>query len=114
MSGLRAGLAALLLAASPAGAVEPKDCVSVSAKIDDDTHSPSGIRVIVTGRNRCSEDVDSGRVRFLVVAHGAGNATVGSQRGSFGGTVAPNGSVETLVFVVCDPDRARSVSVQTD
>jgi len=111
---LWAVLAAFLLAAPSLGAAEPKDCVAVSARIDYDAHSPSGIRVIVTGRSRCSEDVDSGRVSFLVVAHGSGASVVGSQRGSFGGTVAPNASVETLVFVLCDPDRVRSVSVKTD
>ena len=111
---LRAGLTVLLLAAPCLRATEPKDCIAVSARIDNDAHSPSGIRVIVTGRSRCSEDVDSGKVSFLVLAHGSGTAVVGSQRGNFGGTVAPNASIETLVFVMCDPDRVRSVSVKTD
>jgi hypothetical protein len=111
---VRAGLAVLLLTAPCLRAAEPKDCLAVSARIDNDTHSPSGIRVIVIGRNRCSEDVDTGRVSFLVTAHGSGTSVVGSQHGNFGGTAAPNASVETLVFVVCDPDRVRSVSVKTD
>jgi hypothetical protein len=97
----------------PAQATDPKDCLDLSASQDRDVESPSGVRVTITGRNRCSDSVDSGRVSFTVKAMGNGGV-VGSQRGRFGGTVTAQGQVETKVFVVCDPGRVSSVTVDRD
>jgi hypothetical protein len=69
--------------------------------------------VIVNGYNRCSEDVDGSEGRFKVTAQGPEGA-LASQRGRFGGSVKPYGRVETRVFVICDPDRVRSVKVEPD
>jgi hypothetical protein len=101
----------ILLPALLAGA-EPKDCLRLSAKQDQDVTSPSGIRVTVVGRNHCPEDLDGDRCRFRVKVLGGGNAVIATQSGSFGGTVAAHGSVETIVFVLCDPERVRSVTVE--
>ena len=35
-----------------------------------------------------------------------------SQRGSFGGSIAPGKTAETKVFVVCEPDGVQSVTVE--
>ena len=100
-----------LLLASVLFAVNPRDCVDLSARQDNDAHSPSGILVTITGHNHCSEDVDGGQCRFRVNAIGAGGTVIAKQSGRFGGTIAPRGRVETKVFVVCDPDRFRSITV---
>jgi len=99
-------LAALLWAA------DPKDCITLSARQDNDVSSPSGVRVTINGYNRCSEDINGYHCRFTVNAIGTGGKVVASQSGSFGGTIAPGGRVETKVFVVCDPDRVRSITVE--
>ena len=95
----------------PVQANDPRDCMDLSASHDRDVESPSGVRVTVTGRNHCSESVDSGRVWFTVKAMGNGDV-IGSQGGRFGGMVTAQGQVETKVFVVCDPNRVSSVSVE--
>jgi hypothetical protein len=107
----RSGVLALLFAASAFGA-SPKDCLDLTARIDNDISSPSGIRVIVGGRNRCSEDLDGSEARFKVTAIGTGGVPIATQSGRFGGTVAAHGRVETMVFVSCDPERVRSVRVE--
>jgi hypothetical protein len=112
MRRLRRGTLALLLIAAPAFAGDPKTCLDLSARMDNDVSSPSGIRVIVSGRNRCTEDLDSSEARFKVIAVGSGGAFIATQSGRFGGTVAAHGHVETLVFVSCDPERVRSVRVE--
>ena len=104
-------LALFLVAAALLGA-EAKDCLDLSAKIDNDITSPSGVRVTVIGRNRCSEDLDGSQARFVVKGIGTGATVIASQNGRFGGTVAAHGQVETKVFVVCDPDRVRSVRAE--
>jgi hypothetical protein len=114
MRRLHPALFTAFLAASPLLGGSAHDCLDLSARIDNDVHSPSGIRVFVTGRNHCGEDIDGRHGSFQVKALGSGNSVIGSQHGRFGGTVAANGSVETMVFVVCDPDRVRSVSVSAD
>jgi len=70
------------------------------------------MRVTVSGRNRCSEDLDGSEARFKVIAVGAGGAPIANQTGRFGGTIAAHGRVETIVFVSCDPERVRSVRVE--
>jgi hypothetical protein len=95
-----------------AGAANPKDCFSLSASQDQDVSSPSGIRVTVTGRNQCGDSVDSSQVWFKVKVVDRGNSVIGSQEGNFGGMVAHGGSVETKVFVVCDPYKVSSVRVE--
>lgn len=107
----RSSVLALLFAASVFGA-SPKDCLDLTARIDNDVSSPSGIRVTVSGHNRCSEDLDGSEARFKVTAIGAGGAAIATQSGRFGGTVAAHGRVETKVFVLCDPDRVRSIRVE--
>ncbi len=108
----RAFALALLLAASPARAADCGECLDLAAEQDPDVTSPSGVRVAVTGRNHCAEDLDGYRCRFRVKVLGTGNAVIATQSGSFGGTITPRATVETMVFVVCDPDRVRSVAVE--
>jgi hypothetical protein len=98
---------------SPGQAADAKDCMDVSGSQDRDVSSPSGIQVTVTGRNHCSDSVNSGQVSFTVKAMGNG-AVLGSQRGRFGPTVPAQGQVETRVFVTCPPDRVSSISVEKD
>jgi hypothetical protein len=112
MPRLPAALLVLLLAVASSRAADHRECLDLAAKQDQDITSPSGVLVTVTGRNRCSEDLDGHRCRFKVKALGAGNAVIATQSGSFGGTVAPHASVETKVFVLCDPDRVRSIAVE--
>ena len=95
-----------------AGAANPKDCFSLSVSQDQDVSSPSGIRATITGRNQCGESVDGPKVWFKVKVIDRGNSIIGSQQGHFGGTVAAGASTETKVFVVCDPYKVSSVSVE--
>jgi hypothetical protein len=114
MRSLAVAAALLVLAAASLRADSAKECLDLSARIDHDVSSPSGVRVMITGRNHCSGEVDSHSLRFKVKVFGSGNSLVGTQHGRFGGMVEPGRSVETLVFVECDPDRARSVTVEAD
>ena len=70
------------------------------------------MRVTVTAHNHCQEDVDGGAIAFKVRALGTGGSQIASQTGTFGGTIQGGATAETKVFVVCDPERVRSVSVQ--
>ncbi len=108
----RTGAAVLLLAAGLLFAADAKSCLDLSARIDDDVSSPSGVRVTINGHNHCSEDLDGNEARFKVMAIGAGGAVIATQNGRFGGTIAPRGQVETKVFVLCDPERVRSIKVE--
>jgi hypothetical protein len=112
MRHLRIGALTLLLAGSPLLGADAKDCLDLTAKVDNDVTSPSGIRVTISGHNRCSEDLDGSTARFRVLAIGAAGATIATQYGRFGGTVAAHGRIETKVFVSCDPDRVRSVRAE--
>jgi hypothetical protein len=112
MPRVRAFLLALVFAVRPSLAAECRDCLDLSARLDQDTTSPSGVRVLVAGRNHCAETVDGYACRFRVRVLGAGNKEIATQNGSFGDGVAPRATVETLVFVVCDPERVRSVTVE--
>jgi hypothetical protein len=105
-AGLGLFLASFLFAANP------RECVDLSARQDNDVSSPSGIRVMINGYNRCSEDIDGGATHFRVNVIGASGAAIARQSGRFGGTIRPGGRVETLVFVVCDPERVRSITVE--
>ena len=105
-------LVVLLLSALPAAAAEPKDCLTLSARIDNDVSSPSGVRVTVSGRNHCSEDLDGHDARFKVLAIGPTGSTITTQNGRFGGSISPHTEVETKVFVACDPDRVRFVRAE--
>src|SRR5712692_3462839 len=96
-AGLGLFLASFLFAANP------RDCVDLSARPDRDFSSPSGVRVMVNGYNKCSEDIDGGATYFRVNAIGAAGTSIAKQSGRFGGTIKSGGRVETLVFVVCDP-----------
>jgi hypothetical protein len=108
----RTSAAVLLLAAGPLFAGDAKSCLDLSARIDNDVSSPSGVRVTINGHNHCSEDLDGHEARFKVMAIGAGGAIIATQNGRFGGTVAPGGQAETKVFVSCDPERVRSIRVE--
>ena len=112
MRRFRTGALALALAAAALLGADTKDCLDLSAKIDNDISSPSGVRVTVIGRNRCSEDLDGSQARFVVKGIGTGGTVIASQNGRFGGTIAAHGQVETKVFVACDPDRIRSVRAE--
>jgi hypothetical protein len=105
-------LVVLLLSALPAAAADPKDCLALTAQIDNDVSSPSGVRVTISGRNHCSEDLDGHEVRFKVLALGPAGSAIATQNGRFGGSISPHAEVETKVFVACDPDRVRSVRAE--
>jgi len=112
MRTLIATVALALALEAAAGAANPKDCFALSASQDQDVSSPSGIRVTVTGRSQCSDSVDGSQVWFKVKATDRSGKVIGSQQGHFGGTIAPGGSTDTKVFVVCDPYSVSSVSVE--
>jgi hypothetical protein len=101
-----------LLCAAPLRAGTAKECTDLAARIDNDVSSPSGVRVSVTARNHCQEDVDGSEVAFKVKALGGGGNPIASQYGSFGSSIRPGATAETKVFVVCDPERVRSVTVE--
>ena len=105
-AGLGLFLASFLFAANP------RECVDLSAREDRDVSSPSGIRVTINGYNHCSEDIDGGATSFRVIVMGPSGTAIARQSGRFGGTIRPGGRVETLVFVVCDPERVRSITVE--
>jgi len=105
-AGLGLFLASFLFAANP------RECVDLSARQDNDVSSPSGIRVLINGYNHCSEDIDGGGTHFRVNVIGASGTAIARQSGRFGGTIRPGGRVETLVFVVCDPERVRSITAE--
>ena len=107
-----ASVLVLGLAAAAAAGANPKDCLDLSASQDSDVSSPTGVQVTVTGRNHCADSVDSSRAWFTVHAIDRGNHVIGSQGGTFGPVLAPGGSAETRVFVVCDPDKVGSVRVE--
>lgn len=109
---LAAAALGFFLCADPLRAGTAKECTDLAAKIDNDVSSPSGVRVTITARNHCQEDIEGGEVAFKVKALSSGNAVVASQRGNFGGSISPGATAETKVFVVCDPDRVRSVKVE--
>jgi hypothetical protein len=112
MKTCRRGLLVLLTSAAVLLGAEPKDCLRLDARIDNDVSSPSGIRVTITGRNNCSEDLDGHDAAFKVQAMGMSGSAIATQNGRFGGTIPTGGQVETKVFVACDPDRVRSVRVE--
>jgi hypothetical protein len=112
MKQIRTAAFGLLLAACPLFGGSGKECLDLAVTKDHEVSSPSGVRVTITGRNRCSEDLDGSRSRFKVTALGTGGAEIATQSGRFGGTVAAHGQVETKVFLVCDPDRVRSLRVE--
>jgi hypothetical protein len=109
-----AAAGAWILLAAFVGAAEHKECLDLSARQDHDVTSLSGIRVTVFGRNHCSGHIDGDRCRFRVKVLSSGNAVIATQSGTFGGTIASRGSAESLVFVVSDPERVRSVSVEAE
>jgi hypothetical protein len=111
---LPAAATGFLLGAAFLQAETAKECLDLAARIDHDISSPSGVRVTITGRNHCQEDIDSREFQFKVKVLAPGNSLVGTQHGKFGGIVAPGRVVETKVFVECDPDRVRSVTVEAD
>ena len=111
MNPIRAAAFWLLLGAFPLPAGSSKECLDLAVTRDNDVSSPSGIRVTITGRNHCSEDLDGSTSRFTVTALGSGGAEIATQNGRFGGTIAAHGHVETKVFLMCDPERVRSLRV---
>jgi hypothetical protein len=106
------GALALLFAVAALPGANAKDCLALSARIDNDVSSPSGVRVTISGRNHCAEELDGGQGTFKVLAIGTGGTVIATQTGRFGGTVSAHGQVETKVFVSCDPDHVRSVRVE--
>jgi hypothetical protein len=112
MKPIRTAAFGLLLAAFPLLAGSGTECLDLAVTRDNDVSSPTGIRVTITGQNRCAEDLDGGRSRFKVTALGTGGAEIATQSGRFGGTVAAHGRAETKVFLVCDPERVRSLRVE--
>jgi len=112
MRTLIATVALMLTLEAAAGAANPKDCFALSVSQDQDVSSPSGIRVTVTGRNQCSDSVDSSQVWFKVKVGDRAGKAIGSQQGRLGGTVAAGASTDTKVFVVCDPYAVSSVTVE--
>jgi hypothetical protein len=112
MKPIRIAAFGLFLAACPLFGGSGKGCLDLAVTQDNDVSSPSGIQVTVTGRNHCSEDLDGSRSWFKVIAIGTGGGEIATRSGRFGGTVAARGRVETKVFLVCDPERVRSLRVE--
>lgn len=114
MRSLRAALAFALLAlvARPLSAEDLKKCLELSGRRDTADYVGAGLRVLVSVRNTCSEDVAGANLRFLVTVRSKNGGTAGTQRGRFSGTVKPYDRAETVVFVGCDAERAGEIEVE--
>jgi hypothetical protein len=88
-------------------------CLSFTVARDNMFTVTSGVRLLVRARNRCSQTFPGSEARFEVRAmavNGAGFA--GRERGSFQVSIQPYETVETVITVSCDPDRAYRFEVE--
>jgi len=109
---LWAVVAAVALLFATAGTVtSSRSCLALRGEQDTNVESTGGIQVRVYGTNRCSEDIPGNEYRFKVSVLSSGRGVIGTQTGHFYGTIAAGETAETIVFVVCDPERAGSIEV---
>jgi hypothetical protein len=104
----------------PAARAEPETlakqiarCLTLTVSRDNMFTVTSGVRLLVKARNRCSQTFPGSEARFEVramAANGAGFA--GRERGSFQTSIQPFETVETVIVVPCDPDRAYRFEVE--
>lgn len=88
-------------------------CLTLTVSRDNMFTVTSGVRLLVKARNRCSQTFPGSEARFEVRAmatNGAGFA--GRERGSFQTSIQPFETVETVIVVPCDPDRAYRFEVE--
>jgi hypothetical protein len=88
-------------------------CLTLTVSRDNMFTVTSGVRLLVKARNRCSQTFPGSEARFEVramAANGAGFA--GRERGSFQTSIQPFETVETVIVVPCDPDRAYRFEVE--
>jgi hypothetical protein len=88
-------------------------CLTLSVSRDNMFTVTSGVRLLVKARNRCAQTFPGSEARFEVRAmapNGAGFA--GREHGSFGSSIQPFETVETIIVVPCDPDRTYRFEVE--
>lgn len=100
-----------LLFATAGASASSKSCLGLRGEQDTNVESTGGIQVRVYGTNRCSEDVVGSEYRFKVSVLSSGRGVIGTQTGHFYGTIGSGETSETIVFVVCDPERVGSIEV---
>jgi hypothetical protein len=96
--------------ASPVTA-DDRGCVALSGAPDTATYVAAGLRVVVTARNTCAEDLAGESLRFKVTVRSKNGGTAGTQKGRFSGTLRAYASAETVVLVPCEPERAGEIEV---
>ncbi len=72
----------------------------------------SGVRLLVKARNGCARTFPGSEARFEVRAMAPGAGFAGRERGSFQSSIQPFETVETIIVVPCDPDRAYRFEVE--
>jgi hypothetical protein len=94
-------------------AKEIAGCLTLSVSRDNMFTVTTGVRLLVKARNGCARTFPGSEARFEVRAmaqNGAGFA--GREHGSFGSSIQPFETVETIIVVPCDPDRAYHFEVE--
>jgi len=88
-------------------------CLTLSVSRDNMFTVTSGVRLLIKARNRCSQTFPGSEARFEVRAMAAnGTGFAGRERGSFQSSIQPFETVETVIVVPCDPDRAYRFEVE--
>ena len=88
-------------------------CLTLSVSRDNMFTVTSGVRLLVKARNRCGQTFPGSEARFEVRAMAAnGSGYAGRERGSFQTSIQPFETVETVLVVPCDPDRAYRFEVE--
>jgi hypothetical protein len=88
-------------------------CLTLTVARDNMFTVTSGVRLLVKARNRCSQTFPGAEARFEVRAMAAnGSGFAGRERGSFQVSIQPFETVETVITVPCDPDRAYRFEVE--
>jgi hypothetical protein len=88
-------------------------CLTLSVSRDNMFTVTTGVRLLIKARNGCAQTFSGSEARFEVRAmapNGAGFA--GREHGSFGSSIQPFETVETLIVVPCDPDRTYRFEVE--
>lgn len=88
-------------------------CLTLSVSRDNMFTVTSGVRLLVKARNGCARTFPGSEARFEVRAmapNGAGFA--GREHGSFQSSIQPFETVETVIVIPCDPDRAYRFEVE--
>jgi hypothetical protein len=107
-------------AVTPAARAEPETlakqiarCLTLTVSRDNMFTVTSGVRLLIKARNGCGQTFPGSEARFEVRAmavNGAGFA--GREHGSFQTSIQPFETVETVIVVPCDPDRAYRFEVE--